>query len=176
MCRVWCSEGGSSRRENRSVYTQPWAGVDLSSLCVRCCRIFVIDLSGVRSKFAQLHPVLDLRKRRCTCCRGSGLRVTVKVFWPTTSTFLVLEEGWSELLQVHGANQPEIFVDVTTGKLSKTRCWLSLWWQSFFFHTHARSQEDSVRMFTVVVHFFLFLQQLIAAKKAEHFQLYALRL
>ena len=46
-----------------------------------------------------------------------------------------------------------------------------------FFHTHAHSQEHSVKMFTVVVHFFfLFLQQLIAAKKAEHFQLYALRL
>ena len=26
----------------------------------------------------------------------------------------------------------------------------------FFFHTHAHSQEDSVRMFTVVVHFFFF--------------------
>ena len=58
----------------KSVYTQPWAGVrvDLSSVCLRCCRIFVIALSGVRSKFAQLHPVLELQERRCTCCRGSG--------------------------------------------------------------------------------------------------------
>ena len=72
-CLMFRILGGSSRRENsRSVYTQPWAGVDLSSLRVRCCRTFLIALSGVRSKFAQLHPVLELRERRCTCCRGSG--------------------------------------------------------------------------------------------------------